>query len=59
MQQFRGDEIHILREMIKKVIEYGKEHKQVSKDQFCNWLTDMIPFLSFEEAAMFMEDANI
>lgn len=54
--KFRGDEIYILREMIEKVVAYGHKHEQIGKDQFCDWLAETIPCLSFGEAAMFMED---
>ena len=47
---------HFTREMIYNILEYAHEHEQVSKDQFCYFVSDMIPEMEFGEVAMFMED---
>ena len=44
------------RDQLENLIEYGHKHEQVSKDQFVQWLADMIPEISFGEIAAFMED---
>lgn len=46
----------MLRGIVENLIEYGHKHEQVSKDQFVQWLADMIPEISFGEIAAFMED---
>lgn len=47
---------HFTREMIYNILEYAHEHEQVSKDQFCYFVSDMIPEVEFGEVAMFIED---
>lgn len=55
-QEFNGMENCMLRQIVEDLIEYGYKHEQVSKDQFVQWLADMIPEVSFGEVAAFMED---
>lgn len=55
-QEFNGMENCMLRQIVENLIDYGHKHEQVSKDQFVQWLTDMIPEVSFGEVAVFMED---
>ena len=55
-QEFSGMENCMLRGIVENLIEYGHKHEQVSKDQFVQWLADMIPEISFGEVAAFMED---
>ena len=55
-QEFNGMENCMLRGIVENLIEYGHKHEQVSKDQFVQWLADMIPEISFGEIAAFMED---
>lgn len=55
-QEFNGMENCMLRQIVENLIDYGHKHEQVSKDQFVQWLTDMIPEVSFGEVAAFMED---
>lgn len=55
-QEFDGMENCMLRRIVENLIDYGHKHEQISKDQFVQWLTDMIPEMSFGEIAAFMED---
>lgn len=55
-QEFNGMENCMLRQIVENLINYGHKHEQVSKDQFVQWLADMIPEVSFGEVAAFMED---
>ena len=55
-QEFNGMENCMFRRIVENLIEYGHKHEQVSKDQFVQWLADMIPEISFGEVAAFMED---
>ena len=45
-----------LRELVDNLIDYGLKHEHVSKDMFCYWLSDILPEISFDEIAAFMED---
>lgn len=55
-QEFNGMENCMFRGIVENLIEYGHKHEQVSKDQFVQWLADMIPEISFGEVAAFMDD---
>lgn len=44
------------KEMLKYIISYGLENKNNSKDQLAYFLSDIIPFISFEEVIMFVDD---
>lgn len=55
-QEFNSMENCMFRGIVENLIEYGHKHEQVSKDQFVQWLADMIPEISFGEVAVFMED---
>lgn len=43
--------------MLEQVIEYGTEHKAGTKDALLYFLADIIPELTEQEAAAFIEDA--
>lgn len=53
---FNGFENSFLRGLVDNVIDYGNKHMRVSKDQFCYWVSDMLPEIEFGEVAMFMDD---
>lgn len=55
-QEFNGMENCMFRGIVENLIEYGHKHEQISKDQFCYWLSDLIPEISFGEVAAFMDD---
>lgn len=55
-QEFNGMENCMLRQIVENLINYGHKHEQISKDQFVQWLADMIPEVSFGEVAAFMGD---
>lgn len=48
-----------VRELVENLIGYGLEHENESKDQFCDFLADIIPEISFGEVAMFMDDRHL
>jgi hypothetical protein len=56
---FDGFDQPFVRNLVDNVIEYGLKHERVSKDQFCYWLSDMIPEVEFGEVAMFIDDASL
>ncbi|WP_251316704.1 hypothetical protein [Flintibacter muris] len=58
-KEFNGMENYMLRQLVENLINYGHKHKQVSKDQFVQWLSDMIPEISFGEVAAFMDDNSL
>lgn len=43
-------------ELLENLIEYAHKYEQVSKDQFCVFLSDLIPEVEMGEVAAFMED---
>lgn len=58
-EKFGVSENPAFEETVKQIVSYGEKHERVSKDQFCYWLTDMIPVLSFGEVAMFVPDSSL
>ena len=42
--------------LVENLVDYGFKHECVSKDQFCYWLSDLLPDISFGEVAAFMDD---
>lgn len=58
-EKFGVSENPAFEETVKQIVSYGKKHERVSKDQFCYWLTDMIPVISFGEVAMFVPDSSL
>ena len=53
---FNGFDNSFLRGLVENVIAYGLKWEKVSKDQFCYWVSDMLPEVEFGEVAMFMDD---
>lgn len=43
-------------QLLSNIIDYGIGHENVSKDQLANWITDIVPEVSFEEVALFCAD---
>jgi hypothetical protein len=56
---FNGFENSFLRETVGNIVDYGLKHERVSKDQFCYWVSDILPEISFGEVAMFMDDESL
>lgn len=56
---FNGFENSFLRGLVENIIEYGLKHGRHSKDQFCYWISDLFPEISFGEVAAFMGDASL
>lgn len=50
------DSYSFVRELLMNLIEYAHKHEHVSKDQFCMFLSDLIPEVEMGEVAAFMED---
>ena len=46
-------------EMVKRVIQYGLNHKMVFKDEFCYWISDMIPGVGILDVAAFMNRGRL
>lgn len=44
------------RELLENLIEYAHKHEQVGKDQFCDFLSSLLPEMEMGEVAAFMED---
>lgn len=53
---YYGLENSMFRGTISNIIEYGHKYNQVSKDMFCEFVSNMIDEVTFGEVAMFMED---
>lgn len=53
---FIGFENSFLHETVQNVIAFALKHEHVSKDQFCDFISDMLPEVTFGEVAMFTED---
>ena len=49
-------ETHWNFDLVENIIQYGLQHCNVSKDQFVNWIADLLPEVEFLEVARFMED---
>ena len=54
---FSGFDGAYLRELVENIINYAHKWEHVSKDQFVEFLDDMLPCVTFGEIAMFCEDA--
>lgn len=44
-------------DIVDNVIDYGLKHNNVSKDQLCYFLNDLIPEVEFSEVARFCDDS--
>lgn len=58
-KSFSGFDNTFLRELVQNLVEYGLMHERVSRDQFCYWLSDLLPEVSFGEVAAFMSDESL
>ena len=58
-KNFSGFENSFLRETVENLVDYGLEHQNVSLDQFCYWLSDLLPEVVFNEVAAFMDDDRL
>ncbi|MDD5022249.1 MAG: hypothetical protein PHR82_09015 [Endomicrobiaceae bacterium] len=56
---FNGFENSFLRGVVENLIEYGFKHERTSKDQFCYWLSDMLPEVEFWDVAAFIADESL
>ena len=54
--EFSGFENSFLRETVENIISYGLENKNSSLDEFCYFLSDMLPEVEFKNVALFMDD---
>jgi hypothetical protein len=55
-KEFHGLDDNMFRETIINIIDYAHEHEHVSKDMFCEFVSDMIADVTFGEVAMFIDD---
>lgn len=55
-ERFNFDKNSFTFDMINNIIEYAHKYKHVSKDQFAEFLADMIPEIEFAEVAAFCAD---
>ena len=53
---FGGEAGRYVRSLLENLIDYAHKHEHVSKDQFCDFLSDLLPEVEMGEVAMFMED---
>lgn len=53
---FAGIGGNFTRELLENLIEYAHKHEQVGKDQFCEFLSELLPEVEMGEVAAFMED---
>lgn len=53
---FSGFENSFLRQLVENVLDYARDHEHVSKDQFCHFVSDMLPEITFGEVAAFCRD---
>lgn len=53
---FAGNGSSFTRELLENLIEYAMKYEHVSKDQFCEFLADLLPEVEMGEVAAFMED---
>ena len=58
-KSFGGFENTFLRGLVENLVEYGLMYERVSKDQFCYWLSNLLPEVSFGEVAAFMNDDSL
>lgn len=54
---FNGFDNSFLRGLVNNVIDYAHKNEHVSKDQFCHFVSDMLPEVEFGEVAMFTDAA--
>lgn len=53
---FAGDGSSFTRGLLENLIEHAHKYKQVSKDQFCEFLAYLLPEVEMGEVAAFMEE---
>ena len=58
-KSFNGFESPFLRGTVNNLVDYGLKHERISKDQFCYWLSDILPEVEFGEIAAFMDDGSL
>ena len=46
-------------DFVEKIIDYALDHESISKDQFCYFVSDMLPEVEFLEVARFCEDGKL
>lgn len=56
LKEFSSMDTHFTYDMVENLVDWGLEHQNSSKDQFCYWLSDLIPEVEFEEVARFMSE---
>lgn len=46
-------------ELVDRIVRYGFERKMVFKDEFCEWLADMLPGVGLLDAAAYMSRGRL
>ena len=54
---FCGRSCDYARELVEGIIDYAYKWNHLTKDNIAEFISDVIPFVSFGEVAMFCEDA--
>lgn len=49
-------EAHWNYELVENVIDYATAHEHIAKDQFAEFVSDMLPEVEFLEVARFLDD---
>lgn len=58
-ESFAGFDSAFLRATVDNLVDYGLEHQHASLDQFCYWLSDMLPEVEFKDVAAYMDDNHL
>ncbi len=48
---------HFVYELVENILRYAHKHEHVSKDQFVEFLADILPEVEFKEIAAFADDS--
>lgn len=58
-QTFSGFTNSFLRDTVSNIVDYGLKHENISLDQLCYFLSDVVPEVDFSEVALFMDDSML
>lgn len=43
-------------QLVNNILDYARDHEHISKNQICDYLSDILPDVDFWDVAMFCED---
>lgn len=46
-------------DLVENIIEYGLRYEIIAQDQFCYWVSNMLPEVEFLDVARFMENNHL